>query len=68
MDSVIQYPDGDIYRIMITDSFVRDLHGINMNAVYFQQGDATCHTSHAAIDLLRQTFDGRLISRNGDVN
>ena len=25
---------------------------------------ATCHTSHA-IDLLRQSFDGRLISRNG---
>lgn len=44
------------------------LHGIDVNDVWFQQDGATCHTSHATIDLLRQTFDDRLISRNGDVN
>ena len=27
-----------------------------------------CHASHATSDLLSQTFDGRLISRNKDVN
>ena len=55
---------------MITDFFVPDFHGINVNVndVWFQQDDATCHTSHATINLLRQTFDGRLISRNGDIN
>ena len=36
-----------------------------MNDVWFQQ--ATCHTSHARIDLLLHTLDGRLISRNCDV-
>ena len=25
-------------------------------------------TPHATVDLLGQTFDGRLISRNGDIN
>lgn len=60
--------NGDTYRTMITDFFVPALHGIDVNDVWFQQDGATCHTSHATIDLLRQTFDGRLISRNGDVN
>ena len=44
------------------------LDGIDVDNVWFQQDGATCHTSHATIDLLRETFDGRLISRNGDVN
>ena len=35
---------------------------------WFQQNGATCHTSHATIDLLHQTFDGRLFHRNGDLN
>ena len=38
------------------------------NYVWSQYHGATCHTSHSAIDLLRQTFDWRLIGRNGDVN
>ena len=42
------------------------LDGIDVENVWFQQDGATCHTSHATIDLLRETFDGRLISRNGD--
>ena len=43
--------------------FLTPLHGINVNFVWFQQDDATCHSNHARTDLLRQTFDGRLISR-----
>ena len=50
------------YRTMITD------FGIYVNDVSFQQDDATCHTSLAEMDLKCQTFDGRLISRNSDVN
>ena len=53
---------------MITDFFLLTLDGIDVDNVWFQQDGATCHTSHATIDLLRKTFDGRLISRNGDVN
>ncbi|GFX32518.1 transposable element Tc3 transposase [Trichonephila clavipes] len=34
----------------------------------FQQDDATCHTARATIDLLKNTFGDRLISRFGPVN
>ena len=53
---------------MITDFSVTVLHGINENDVWFQQNVATYHTSHATINLLCQTFDGHLISRNVYVN
>ena len=43
-------------------------HGIDMNDVWFQQDGAISHTSRATIDLLHQTFDGRLISRNNANN
>ena len=49
---------------MITNFFLA-LHGIDMKDVWFQQHVATCYIAHAKIDLLQQTFNGRLISRNG---
>ena len=52
----------ETYRIALTNFFVSALW-----MVWFQQDSATCYTSHSAIDLLRQTFDGLLISLNGDV-
>ncbi|GFV97989.1 putative LOC100569746 [Trichonephila clavipes] len=36
--------------------------------LWFQQGGATCHTARATIDLLKDTFGDRLISRFGPVN
>ncbi|GFT95816.1 transposable element Tc3 transposase [Trichonephila clavipes] len=36
--------------------------------VWFQQDGATCHTARAIIDLLKDTFGDRLISRFGPVN
>ena len=33
--------------------FIPALHDINVNDVWFQWDGATCHTSHATIDLLR---------------
>ncbi|GFW41432.1 transposase [Trichonephila clavipes] len=36
--------------------------------VWFQQDGATCHTARATIDLLKDTFGDRLISRLGPVN
>ncbi|GFT13802.1 putative LOC100569746 [Trichonephila clavipes] len=35
---------------------------------WFQQDSATCHTARATIDLLKDTFGDRLISRFGPVN
>ena len=47
------------------DLFDFALHGIDVNDVWLiLQDNATCHTSHAIIDLLPQTYDDRLISRN----
>ncbi|GFT50199.1 transposable element Tc3 transposase [Trichonephila clavipes] len=36
--------------------------------LWFQQDGATCHTAHATIDLSKDTFGDRLISRFGPVN
>ncbi|GFW91856.1 transposable element Tc3 transposase [Trichonephila clavipes] len=36
--------------------------------LWFQQDGATCHTARATIDLLKDTFGDRLISRFGPVN
>ncbi|GFW75234.1 uncharacterized protein TNCV_4188891 [Trichonephila clavipes] len=36
--------------------------------LWFQQDGATCHTARATIDLLKNTFGDRLISRFGPVN
>ncbi|GFV34372.1 uncharacterized protein TNCV_4023871 [Trichonephila clavipes] len=38
------------------------------NELRFQQDSATCHTARATIDLLKDTFGDRLISRFGPVN
>ncbi|GFX68841.1 transposable element Tc3 transposase [Trichonephila clavipes] len=36
--------------------------------LWFQQDGASCHTARATIDLLKDTFGDRLISRFGPVN
>ncbi|GFY15789.1 uncharacterized protein TNCV_1284341 [Trichonephila clavipes] len=36
--------------------------------LWFQQDGATCHTARATIDLVKDTFGDRLISRFGPVN
>ncbi|GFU43644.1 putative DD41D transposase [Trichonephila clavipes] len=38
------------------------------NELWFQQDGATCHTARVTIDLLKNTFGDRLISRFGPVN
>ncbi|GFY34527.1 putative DD41D transposase [Trichonephila clavipes] len=45
---------------------VTDNHDVQ--ELWFQQDGATCHTAHATIDLLKDTFGDRLISRFGPVN
>ncbi|GFW59173.1 transposable element Tc3 transposase [Trichonephila clavipes] len=44
------------------------LHPEKLIELWFQQDGATCHTARATIDLLKDTFGDRLISRSGPVN
>ncbi|GFU64759.1 transposable element Tc3 transposase, partial [Trichonephila clavipes] len=58
----------DRYRAMITHFFIRELNNHDVQELWFQQDAATCHTARATIDLLKDTFGDRLISRFGPVN
>ncbi|GFV81930.1 uncharacterized protein TNCV_3151292 [Trichonephila clavipes] len=60
--------NGDRYRAMITNFFIPELNNHDIQDPWFQQDGATCHTARATIDLLKDTFGDRLISRFGSVN
>ncbi|GFW09696.1 transposable element Tc3 transposase [Trichonephila clavipes] len=60
--------NGDRYRAMITSFFIPELNNRDVQELWFQQDCATCHTARATIDLLKDTFGDRLISRFGPVN
>ncbi|GFU64339.1 uncharacterized protein TNCV_1634731 [Trichonephila clavipes] len=53
---------------MITNFFVSELNNHDVQELWFQQDGLTCHTARATIDLLKDTFGDRLISRFGPVN
>ncbi|GFT28838.1 putative LOC100569746 [Trichonephila clavipes] len=53
---------------MITNFFIPELNNHDVQELWFQQNGATCHTARAPIDLLKDTFGDRLISRFGPVN
>ncbi|GFY23084.1 putative DD41D transposase [Trichonephila clavipes] len=55
--------NGDRYRAMITNFFIPELNNHDVQELWFQQDGATCHTPNATIDLLKDTFGDRLISR-----
>ncbi|GFV22315.1 DUF4817 domain-containing protein [Trichonephila clavipes] len=55
---------GALYGLV--ESFFKNDEG--HNKLWFQQDGATCHTARATIDLLKDTFGDRLISRFGPVN
>ncbi|GFX03291.1 hypothetical protein TNCV_3555191 [Trichonephila clavipes] len=55
--------NGDRYRAMITNFFIPELNNHDVQELWFQQDGATCHTARASIDLLKDTFGDRLISR-----
>ncbi|GFV97610.1 uncharacterized protein TNCV_2041181 [Trichonephila clavipes] len=60
--------NGDRYRAIITNFFIPELNNPDVQEQWFQQDGATCHTARATIDLLKDTFVDRLISRFGPVN
>ncbi|GFU46076.1 hypothetical protein TNCV_2309171 [Trichonephila clavipes] len=53
---------------MITNFFILELNNHDVQELWFLQDGATCHTARARIDLLKDTFGDRLISRFGPVN
>ena len=59
--------NGERYRAMINDFFVPELDDVDVDDLWFQQDGATCHTANATIDLLKETFGERIISRRGPV-
>ncbi|GFV03461.1 putative DD41D transposase [Trichonephila clavipes] len=63
-----RYSHGDQYRAVINNFFIPELNNHDVQKLWFQQDGATCHTARATIDLLKDTFGDRLISRFGPVN
>ncbi|GFU83325.1 transposable element Tc3 transposase [Trichonephila clavipes] len=59
--------NGDRYRAMITNFFIPELNNHDVQELWFQQDGAICHTACATINLLKDTFGDRLISRFGPV-
>ncbi|GFW84993.1 transposable element Tc3 transposase [Trichonephila clavipes] len=60
--------NGYRYRALITNFFIPELNNHDVQELWFQQDGATCHTAPATMDLLKDTFVDRLISRFGPVN
>ncbi|GFW02413.1 putative LOC100569746 [Trichonephila clavipes] len=60
--------NGDRYRAIITNFFIPELNNHDVQELWFQQDGATCHTARATINLLKDTFGYRLISRFVPVN
>ncbi|GFW48214.1 uncharacterized protein TNCV_2382981 [Trichonephila clavipes] len=53
---------------MITNFFIPELNNYDVQELWFQKVGATFHTARATIDLLKDTFGDRLISRFGSMN
>lgn len=60
--------NGERYRSMITNFFWPEIENMDLDNMWFQQDDATCHTAHATMDVLHEQFPDMVISRGGDVN
>lgn len=60
--------NGVRYREMITDFLWPEIEDMDLDDMWFQQDGATCHTANETMALLREKFNGRVISCRGDVN
>ena len=54
--------------VMITQFFLPKLNDIDVANMWFQQDDATCHTATETMQLLHETFPGRILSHFDDQN
>lgn len=52
------------YRQQILEPFFHELHDDELQVGYFQQDGATPHCTRETLELLREFFDNRIISRN----
>ena len=59
--------NGELYRAMLEDFLWPELDELDINDMWFQQDGATSHTARVTIDLLKDKFGERVISRNGPV-
>ena len=60
--------NGIRYREMITNFLWPEIEDMDLDDMWFQQDDATCHTDNETMALLRKKFNGRIISCRGDAN
>lgn len=65
-DEAPQIVTGERYRAMITSFLWPKVDAIGVADLWYQQDGAPCHTANDTIELLRNKFDGRVISINGD--
>ena len=57
--------NGACYRGTINDFFVPEFEDVDVDDLWFQQDGATCHTPNETINLFKETFGERIISRRG---
>lgn len=55
------------YVNMLNEFLRPKLNEFQGHEIWFQQDGATAHTARIAMDVLREIFPGRLISRSGDI-
>ncbi|GFU55805.1 putative transposable element [Trichonephila clavipes] len=65
--TVLKRPNDVVVRIQ-KSLYPKPKNNHDVRELWFQQDGATCHTARATIDLLKDTFGDRLISRFGPVN
>lgn len=53
---------GGPFRVMITQFFQPKMDDIDETNMWFQQDNSTCHTTREEIQLLHNTFPGRVLS------
>ncbi|KAL0868271.1 hypothetical protein ABMA27_007802 [Loxostege sticticalis] len=59
--------NGERYRTMLREFLIPSLDELGLEHIWFQQDGATAHTARDTMDLVRDAFPGRVISRFGDL-
>ena len=54
--------------VMITQFFLSKFNDIDVANIWFQQDNAACHIANETIQLLHETFLGRVLTHFGDQN
>lgn len=57
--------NGNRYREMIPSILWRKNDDLDAENMWFQKDGATCYTGKGTVDILKEQFENRLISRRG---